>query len=132
MKSGISILQVSPTGYSKNSVIGGGEKYVLYVDHALRRATAEMQIPVKTSILVLDGEAGMVVSDHGIDCRSVAGRAWDPFSIDACDLTEQLNRCDIIYVHQCQCQVGLFVAAHARLLGKVVIGADSGAGEYQL
>ena len=38
MKSGISILQVSPTGYSKNSVIGGGEKYVLYADHALRRA----------------------------------------------------------------------------------------------
>ncbi len=118
MKSGISILQVSPTGYSKNSVIGGGEKYVLYVDHALRRAAAEMQIPVKTSILVLDGEAGMVVSDHGIDCHSISGRAWDPFSIDAGDLTEHLSRFDVIYVHQCLTQVGLFVAAHAETAGK--------------
>lgn len=132
MKSGTSILQVSPTGYSKNSVIGGGEKYVLYVDHALRRASAEMQIPVQASILVLDGEAGAMVSDHGVECHSISGRSWDPFSIDAGDLTEQLRRADIVYVHQCLCQVGLFVAAHARLLGKVVIGVDSGAGEYQL
>jgi hypothetical protein len=44
MNSGISILQISPTGYSANSVIGGGEKYVLYVDHALRRAAAELQL----------------------------------------------------------------------------------------
>jgi glycosyltransferase involved in cell wall biosynthesis len=132
MKNGVAILQVSPTGYSKSSVIGGGEKYVLYVDHALRRAAAEMQNPVKTSILVLDGEAGTVVSDHGIDSRSIAGRAWDPFSIDAGDLTAQLSPFDIIYVHQCLSHVGLFVAAHAKLLEKVVIGADSGGGEYQL
>jgi glycosyltransferase involved in cell wall biosynthesis len=132
MKNGMSILQVSPTGYSKNSVIGGGEKYVLYVDHALRRAAAEMRIPVKASILVLDGEAGTAASDHGTDSRSIAGRAWDPFTIDASDLAGQLSAFDIIYVHQCLTHVGLFVAAHAKLMGKVVIGADSGAGEYQL
>ena len=132
MSGNISILQVSPTGYSKNSVIGGGEKYVLYVDHALRRAAAEMQIPLATSILVLDGESAAVVADHGIDCHVLPGRAWDPFSIDACALEEQLKSFDRIYIHQCLCQVGLFAAAHARLLGKVVIGADSGAGEYQL
>jgi glycosyltransferase involved in cell wall biosynthesis len=132
MKRGISILQVSPTGYSKRSVIGGGEKIVLYVDYALRRAAAEMQQPVTTSILVLDGEATSVVSDHGIDCRAIAGRAWDPFSINAGQLMEQMADFDVIYVHQCLCQVGLYVAAHARLLGKSVFGMDAGAGEYPL
>lgn len=59
-------------------MIGGGEKYVLYVDHELRRAAAEMEMPVKTSILVLDGEAGVVVSDHGIDCHALPELAGLP------------------------------------------------------
>jgi glycosyltransferase involved in cell wall biosynthesis len=132
MKRNVSILQVSPTGYSKRSVIGGGEKIVLNIDHALRRAAAELQLSLATSILVLDGEAATVMSDHGIDCRSLQGRAWDPFSIHAGQLIERIASSEIIYVHQCLCQVGLYVAAHARLLGKVVIGMDAGAGEYPL
>jgi glycosyltransferase involved in cell wall biosynthesis len=127
-----SILQVSPTGYSQQSVLGGGEKYVLYVDHALQRAAAEMQLCVDTAILSLDGAAATVVSDHGVKHFALAARAWDPFSISAGELLERLSSFDIIYIHQCLCHVGLYAAAHARLLGKLVIGADSGAGEYQL
>jgi glycosyltransferase involved in cell wall biosynthesis len=132
MKSEVSILQVSPTGYSKKSVIGGGEKYVLYADQALRRASAAKQLPVQTAILVLDGEAGTASSGQGGNCQYMPGRAWDPLSLDAADLTARLRPFDVVYVHQCLCDVGLFVAAHAKLLGKTVFGVDSGAGEYQL
>jgi glycosyltransferase involved in cell wall biosynthesis len=132
VKSINSILQVSPTGYSQHSVLGGGEKYVLYVDHALQRAAAKMQLFLDRSVLFLDGAAATVVSDHGIKHYALPGRAWDPFSVNAGELIERLRAFDIIYVHQCLCHVGLYAAAHARLLGKIVIGADSGAGEYQL
>lgn len=47
-------------------------------------------------------------------------------------MRHRLQTADIVYIHQCLTPVGLFVAAHARLLGKKLFGSDAGAGEAPL
>jgi glycosyltransferase involved in cell wall biosynthesis len=39
---------------------------------------------------------------------------------------------DVVIVHQCLSAFGLFLASHARLAGKLVIGMDHGGGEHPL
>jgi glycosyltransferase involved in cell wall biosynthesis len=124
------IVQVSPTTYSRASVIGGGEKLVLYTDYALRLAGSVCKLPVITSVLSFGDQAGTAYSDHNVLYEPVSGRPWDVLSIDVDALRSALRGADIVYIDQCLCAVGVFVAAHARLLGCRVIGRDSGAGEY--
>ncbi|MGA8759790.1 MAG: glycosyltransferase family 4 protein, partial [Stellaceae bacterium] len=126
------IVQVSPTTYSRASVIGGGEKLVLYTDYPLRLAGSVCNLPVITSVLSFGDQAGTAYSDHDVLYEPVPGRPWDVLSIDADALRSALRGADIVYIDQCLCAVGVFVAAHARLLGCGVIGRDSGAGEYPL
>lgn len=124
------ILQVTPTSYARTGVIGGGEKIALYLDAALRAAADAAGLPVTTTLLSLDAAAD---SGGGRDPRqAIAGRAWDPYSVSATELQRRLRTADIVYVHQCLTAVGLFVAAHARLLGRRVFGSDAGAGEAAL
>ena len=126
------IVQVTPTTYSRNSVIGGGEKLVLYTDHALRRAAEASNLAITTSVLSFGTELGTAYSDRDINYEMIPGRPWEAGSINADDLILSLRKADVVYVDQCLCQVGMLVAAHARLLGKLVIGKDAGAGEYPI
>lgn len=124
------IVQVTPTSYSRDGVIGGGERIVLYLDEALRRSAASAGVSITTTVLALDGSAAI---GSGRDrYQSVIGRAWDAHSLHAADLTARLRPADAIYVHQCMTEVGLFAAAHGRLLGKRVYGSDAGGGEARL
>jgi glycosyltransferase involved in cell wall biosynthesis len=126
----IRIVQVSPTTYSRASVIGGGEKMVLYADYALRLAGHARGLRLATSVLSFGDQTDTAYSDHDVLYQPIPGRPWDPLSIDVDALRTALRRADIVYVDQCLCPVGMFVAAHARLLGCRVIGRDSGAEEY--
>lgn len=128
----VHVIQVSPTTYSRNSVIGGGEKLVLYTDHALRRAARTSGLPLTTSVLSFGAERGTAYSDRDIRYEMIPGRPWEALSIDADELIPPLQQADAVYIDQCLCPVGVFVAAHARLLGCRVIGRDSGGGEYPL
>ena len=128
----IRILQVTPTIYSNSSVIGGGEKLVLYVDQALKRAARAAGVAIATSVLSFGVDPDDAISDHGIHYRVIAGSPWDTHSIDANSLIFELLAADVVYIHQGLTAVGMFVAAHARLLRRRVIGNDSGAGEYPM
>ena len=124
------ILQVTPTSYSHQGVIGGGEKFALYVDSALQAGATADGVTISTTLLALDGRQNR---GAGRDPRqAIIGRAWDPFSIDGTELRRRLQTADIVYIHQCLTPVGMFVAAHARLLGKKLFGSDAGAGEAAL
>ena len=54
------------------------------------------------------------------------------YSIILPDLQYQLSSANIVVVHQCFSTVGLFVASHAKLQGKIVMGIDSGGGFHPL
>ena len=124
------IVQVTTTSYSRDGVIGGGEKIALYVDEALQSAANACGLALTTTLLALDGRHAL---GGGTDrYQSVVGQAWDVHSLDAAELSARLRPADIVYVHQCMTNVGLFAASHARLLGKRVFGMDSGAGEMRL
>jgi glycosyltransferase involved in cell wall biosynthesis len=128
----VHVTQVSPTTYSRKSVIGGGEKGTLYVDHALRRAAAASGTALSTSILSFGDQAGIDYIDHDVEVAVVAGRPWSAASIRASDLIAHLERADVLYINQCLSPVSLFVAAQGRLLGRRIIGVDSGGGEDPL
>jgi glycosyltransferase involved in cell wall biosynthesis len=123
----VHILQVSPASYTRDGIIGGGERLALYVDAALHLAANHAGLPVTTTLLALDGGSA---DGHGK--AAIAGRAWDVHSLDADELTRRLRPADVVYVNQCLTPVGMFAAAHARLLGKRVFGTDSGGGDMRL
>ncbi len=126
----VHIVQVSPAAYARHGIIGGGERLALYIDAALHAAAAAAGIALTTTLLCLDGH---VATGHGPARRAtIAGRPWDVHSLDADALVQELRPADIVYVNQCLTPVGMFTAAHARLLGKRVFGSDSGAGEMRL
>lgn len=126
------MLHVTPATYSLRSIIGGGEKIVLYADLALHRAARESGLALTTSVLSFGAERGTAYSDRDVRYEIIPGRPWDALSVDANDLLASLCRADVIYIHQCLCSVGILVASHARLLGRRVVGIDHGGGEYPL
>jgi glycosyltransferase involved in cell wall biosynthesis len=128
----VHVTQVTPTTYSRNSVIGGGEKHVLYADHALRRAAEASGLALTTSVLSFGAERGAAYLDHDVRYEMIPGRPWDATSVDVNDLIPCLREADAVYVDQCLCPVGMLVAAHARLLGRRVVGKDAGGGEHPI
>lgn len=126
-KGRFTILQVTPTSYGHDGIFGGGERGALYLDQALRQAAETRGIPLNTIVLSLDAPA-----TAGCDLdryQRIQGEAWRPQSVTAQALIDRLQQADAVYVHQCLSEIGLFAAAHARLLGKPVYGSDSGFGE---
>jgi glycosyltransferase involved in cell wall biosynthesis len=128
----LSLLHVSPTYYSKSSVVGGGEKYILYMSSAIGAAAALQGIQIHDSILAFGQEPGVYEIKPGARCEVMRGRPWEPLSVNLQDFNQRIAEAEIIVVHQCLSAFGLFVASHSRLAGKVVIGVDEGGGEHAL
>ncbi len=126
------LLHVSPTYYSEASVIGGGEKYIIYMSSAIRAAAALMGLQFHDSILAFGPQPGVYELTPGVRCDVMPGRPWDPLSVNLDDFKARIAVAEIIVIHQCLSAFGLFVASHSRLAGKVVIGVDEGGGEHAL
>lgn len=126
------ILHVSPTYYSTDSVVGGGEKYILYMIRALVKYATKFDSPMENLLLAFGDLPGNYCLGGDIVCEVMPGKPWDPFSIFLDDLLARLNQFDIIIVHQCLTVFGMFVASHATLAGKIVVGVDEGGGEHSL
>jgi glycosyltransferase involved in cell wall biosynthesis len=128
----LSILHVSPTYYSETSVVGGGEKYILYMSNAIRAAAALRGLQIHDSILAFGPQPGAYELTPGVQCDVMRGRPWDPLSVNLDDFKARIAGAEIIVIHQCLSSFGLFAASHSRLAGKVVIGVDEGGGEHAL
>jgi glycosyltransferase involved in cell wall biosynthesis len=129
-KSALRILHVTPFYFSEQSVIGGGERYVNNLCAAVGLAAQETA--VRSDVLSFGSAAQTVAmgpdstlhvlaahSDHLMSC---AGAAFDALIDDY----------DVVHIHQCLLPFGFFVAARARMAGKLVIGTDHGGGESPL
>jgi glycosyltransferase involved in cell wall biosynthesis len=128
----LSLLHVSPTYYSETSVVGGGEKYILYMSHAIRTAAALQGLQIHDSILAFGPQPGAYELTPGVQCDVMPGCPWEPLSINLDDFKTRIAGAEIIVIHQCLSSFGLFVASHSRLAGKTVIGVDEGGGEHAL
>jgi glycosyltransferase involved in cell wall biosynthesis len=127
-----SFLHISPTYYSESSVVGGGEKYIVYMSRALTAGGVLRNAEIENSILAFGQQPGVYELAQGIACEVILGRPWDPHSIAVGELRERIDRADVIVVHQCLSAFGLFVASHSKLAHKVVVGLDEGGGEHLL
>lgn len=126
------VLHVSPTYYSPESVIGGGERYLLYMIKALNKEATNSSLKLQNEILSFsDTESGDYCVQENV-YHIIGGKPWDTSTIDLESLCKYLRLADVIIVHQCFCPVGLFVASHAQLLKKYVIGMDHGGGDHPI
>lgn len=132
MTAPLRILHVSPSYYADESVVGGGEKYVVYIAEAVRAAAARDGVAVESAALSFGVADSLHEGADGFRFELLRGKPWDPATVDATRLRERLRGADVVHVHQCLSRIGMFVAAHARLLSRIVIGTDHGGGEMPL
>jgi len=129
----VNIVHFSPTYYSAESVIGGGERFVLYMDKAISAARVEAGIDELTSTLVAFGSVRKEVQLTAHTRLLVEiGEPWNQQTLSAETIRAIASKADVVFVHQCLTPFGLFVAAQAKLLGKRVFGIDHGAGTHPL
>jgi glycosyltransferase involved in cell wall biosynthesis len=124
------IVHISPTYYSQHSVIGGGEKYIIYMCRAITIGANQRGLDLRSSVLAFGQNPGSYDIASGIRCRVMLGRPWDPFSIDLANLETEIAQADVVVVHQCLSAFGLFAAAHSKSAKKFVVGVDLGGGEH--
>lgn len=121
------ILQVTPTFFSENSVIGGGERYVNNVCAAIQMADNEHRL--QCDILSF----GTNRSSTPIGLNSILQLyPANPDNLLSCageELDAILADYDVVHIHQCLTPWGIFIGARARVLGACVLGTDHGGGE---
>ena len=117
------IAQFTPTYFDRDSVVGGGERYPLYVERSLATALKNRldavvlgfgSRPHKTPrITVLEGDPNKKTSCNWSDFR------------------REIQGADCLIIHQCLSEIGLTAAAHGRLARvKSIIGFDHGSGTF--
>jgi glycosyltransferase involved in cell wall biosynthesis len=126
------ILQISPTYYASNSVVGGGEKYLIYMSKALLAGAKQCDLKITIDLLSFGVRAEKYTINEQIIGEVMSGEPWNPHSIELPKLDAKINDFDVIIVHQCLSAFGLFVGSHARLAGKIVVGMDHGGGEHSI
>jgi glycosyltransferase involved in cell wall biosynthesis len=124
------ILQVTPTFFSDDSVIGGGERYVHNVCSAV--AQAARGEPVRCDMLSFSPCRDIVPIGPITDLHLIPGAPGDMLQCAGDALDDLLDVYDVVHVHQCLLPWGIFVAARARIAGKTVLGTDHGGGETAL
>lgn len=126
------ILHVSPTYYSEDSVVGGGEKYIVYMVRSIVAAANHAGESVDNTLLAFGDKPGKYLLSGDTHCLVMQGTPWEPCSVDVQKILDILDQYDIVLVHQCLTAFGMFVASHAKLAGKIVVGIDEGGGEHPL
>lgn len=122
------IAHVSPTYYSRSSVIGGGEKYLIYLCRSLDLAERFSDRTAENTIIAV-GDEGRSAVLEGVRVEVLKGQPWSHNDIPAEIWRNMLRPFDVVFVHQCLTSFGLFVAAQAKIIGKIVVGVDHGGGE---
>ncbi|MQT13977.1 glycosyltransferase family 4 protein [Segnochrobactrum spirostomi] len=121
------ILQATPTFFSDNSVIGGGERYVDYICGAVRHHLNGDSI--RCDVLSFGHHQARIERGAQSDMVICPGNPTDWPSCAGDALDGLLSEYDVVHIHQCLTPWGIFVAARARMAGAIVLGTDHGGGE---
>ncbi len=120
------ILHITPTFFSEQSIVGGGERYVDNVCSAILAVSGN---EVQCDILSFGSHATRIARR---DFSNLIVHQGHPDNILSCAGTELdtiLAGYDVVNIHQCLTKFGVFMGARARALGACVIGTDHGGGE---
>ena len=131
MADAIRVAHLTPTYFSPESVVGGGERYVFNLASALQ--TADSRGRFGQAIFALGATDGFFAHD-GIPVRvlrndSPSANAMDGLSMQ---LWRELATFDLIHAHQCLTMFGAHACVLARSLGKTLVVTDLGGGENRV
>jgi len=125
------VAHLTPTYFSGESVVGGGERYVLNLAQALMVAQQSNSLPYsfKQTILSLGSEAKLLVQ-CGIPIRIFPNNnpSTDPMNGMSELLWRELADYDLIHVHQSLTVFGAYCSIIAKTLRKPLILTDLGGG----
>ena len=128
MKTKIKVLHITPTVFSRDCIIGGGERYVQNVTRAIDMSgDVSNDITVEQRILAIGNSHEP--SDDKIILVSIAAPQSSAFNAVPLGLFEIINQYDIVHIHQCLSRFGSFCLSVAKTCHKMVVGTDHGGGD---
>jgi alpha-maltose-1-phosphate synthase len=123
------VAHLTPTHFSADSIVGGGERYVYYLAQSLRAASED----VEQCVFAMGTENKRFELD-GVHVRVLRNESALPDAMDAFSaaLWQELRGFDLVHVHQCLTLFGAYTIAIVRSLGIPAVGTDLGGGENDL
>jgi glycosyltransferase involved in cell wall biosynthesis len=128
LRSNLRVAHVTPTYFSPDSILGGGERYVDYVTKSLRLARDFEQC-----VFTIGPVDGLFARD-GIPMRVLCNESPLPGAMDAVSAAfwRELHGFDLVHVYQSLTVFGAYTLAIARSLGIPAVGTDLGGGANPL
>jgi glycosyltransferase involved in cell wall biosynthesis len=126
--SNLRVAHVTPTYFSPDSIVGGGERYVYNVTKSLRVARDLQQC-----VFTLGPEDRLFAHD-GVPTRVLRNESPlpDPMDSFSASFWQELRDFDLVHVHQCLTVFGAYTLAIVRSLGIPVVGTDHGGTAHPL
>lgn len=132
MPNPLKIAHLTPSFFSKDSYIGGGERYVYNICSANLNAARERGIDLRQTIISIGPDARQFCHQEipvvVLPSVSTVAGFMNPLSED---LWDALAGYDLIHVHQSLTIFGAFCTAVAKSLGLPVITTDLGGGNEE-
>lgn len=124
---------LTPTYFSDQSVLGGGERYVCNLVKAVEVAAAAKGVDIQQEIVSIGTKPGFFTID-GLPTRLLenCSSAEEHMSALPAGLWDILPKFDLVHIHQSLTPFGEFVTAVASSLGIPILATDLGGGESPL
>lgn len=133
MRKTLKVCHLTPTFFSGESVIGGGERYVQYVAQAVARENASSNLGIAQVIVSVRRRGSQVATaPKGIVLLDNISRNPGDMNSLPHDLWPILPNFDLIHLHQALTPFGEYCAAVAASLNIPFIATDLGGGESDL
>lgn len=129
----LKIAHLTPTFFAKNSVIGGGERYVFNICNALERASKICGQPIlQTVISIGDSEQKLQIGPARVRILKNSSPFHTNMEGMSNCLWAELDGIDIVHVHQSLTWFGAFAVAVASSMQIPIVSTDLGGGSNEL
>jgi glycosyltransferase involved in cell wall biosynthesis len=120
------VLHASPTWFSRESVVGGGERWV---DNVMAALAVGAPGEIEQAMVAIAAQYGLALR-NGFCNRIVPNEREqiDPMNALSSDLWSEFANFDIIHIHQSLAEFGAYASCIAASLGKTVVLTDLGGG----
>jgi glycosyltransferase involved in cell wall biosynthesis len=119
------VLHASPTWFSPQSVVGGGERWVDNVIAALSAGAPE----IEQAMVASGSQAGLMLRGESL-IRILPNERLEPSPMNAVSslIWNEFDGFDLIHIHQCLTDFAAYASCVAASLGKTVVLTDLGGG----
>lgn len=127
------IAHLTPSFFSSDSCIGGGERYVYNICKAISIAAEEQDRPVEQAIISVDRNA-RIFSYEGISVVILENFSphTNPMEAIPGRLRAALKGCNLVHIHQSLTQFGAYCTAIAKSANVPIVSTDHGGGHEEL